>query len=125
MKNNNLDFLSHIDFCLKRNNIRPKSDPPSAFIMNRWMSMTNKNTPTILNLTTNKWLKHLKNFNYISFYRKIIPSYVKNISYIKKKEIVSHEQENDYLNISKLMECSFREILNYEETLEYLNNTNK
>jgi hypothetical protein len=87
--------------------------------------MANNSIPIILNATTNKWLKQVKDFNYVSFYRKILPSNYRNITYIKKKENLNKTEEREYLNISKYMECSYREIMKYEETLEYLNNCNK
>jgi len=125
MKNNNSDIINYVDFCLKKNSIRPKSEQPSSFILNRWLTMVNNSIPIILNATTNRWLKQIKDFNYVSFYRKILPSNYKNITYIKKKENLNKTEETEYLNISKYMECSYREIMKHEETLEYLNNGNK
>lgn len=109
---------------LKKNNILPKGNEPSVFIVNRWLSMVKPPIALIINSTINKWSKEKMNINYISFYRKILPSNFNKIKYIKRKE-ENLEEENDNLNISKLMECSHREICNYEETLDFLNKTNK
>jgi hypothetical protein len=120
-KDNKLfDFINYI---FKNGNETSLEYNPPVFLVNRWISMANPLFSKIVNLTTNKWCTQKQNFDIKSFYRTILPTYKQKIAYIKKKEKEKEDTYNE--NIANIMECSQREILLYNRTLEELNITNK
>jgi hypothetical protein len=120
-KDNKLfDFL---DYIFKKKNNQVKDYNPPSFLINRWISMASPLYAKIVNSTTNKWLLSNHNFDITSFYRTILPKDTTRISYVKKTEIIKDQVED--LNLSSSMECSQREIIFFNQTLEELNLINK
>lgn len=83
----------------------------SPFMLQRWCSMSDKDTTLLLNETSNKWLRI--NSNKQQYYRllvTIVPQQKpKKVAYIKKgnKSILS---EYDFKSVSETEELSIREI---------------
>lgn len=120
-KDNRLfDFL---DYIFKKKNKQVNDYNPPFFLVNRWISMASPLYAKIINATTNKWILSNHNFDITSFYRTILPQDNSRISYIKKSENVK-DQVNDP-NLALSMECSQREIIFFNQTLEELNLINK
>ena len=121
IKNDNNDLFCTLDYVLKKSFKTPQNNS-NLFLTNRWISMASESTALIINHTTNKWCNKLKDFNFISFYRKILPRHNKDVKYIKKSNVEKDEECEDIKNISNVMECSLREIRFHNKTLEELNN---
>lgn len=121
IKDNKLfDFINYV---FKNGNNPPSEYKEPVFLINRWISMANPLFAKIVNLTTNKWCSQGQDFDVKSFYRMVLPQYKNKISYIKKKD-----KERDDIcdqNLASIMECSQREVLLYNKTLEELNIINK
>lgn len=121
IKNKDDSLFLFLDWITKKSNLHIKDYVPSLFLINRWLSMANESYCHILNLTTNKWSNVVKNFDYPSFYRKVLPKHTKKINYIKK--IIKESESNEEISIlSNKFECSKREIEMFIKTLEELNN---
>lgn len=110
-----------LDWITKKSNQKVNDYSPPCFLINRWLSMANESYCHILNLTTNKWLNHVRDFDISSFYRKVLPKHNKKINYIKKSSKDVDENEDISLLCNKF-ECSQREINFFIKTLEELNN---
>lgn len=123
MKNKDTSLFSFLDWITKKSNVLIKDYNPPFFLVNRWLSMANSSYSHIINMTTNKWSKNIKDFNYSNFYRTVLPKHNKKINYIKKstKDI---ELDEDLYTMSNILECSKREIDFFTKTLEELNITN-
>jgi hypothetical protein len=97
---------------------------PSTFIVNRWLSMVNADTANIVNTTFNRWLlcKSFSSNNLLAskFYRIILPTNNKRISYIKKSSSENNKEIEDLSNLAKNLEMSQKEIEMYNQTLDYL-----
>lgn len=117
---NQLDqrLFEYIDYLFKKKKDPPIDFVPANFIVNRWISMAHPSFPLMLNSTTNKWMGKIRNFNFTKFYLTILPKFPAKINYIKKKS--GSRDDNDYTEISSLMECSQREIKIYNNLLEDL-----
>lgn len=124
MKNKDSRLFDFLNWILKNNKTQPKDYQPSYFLLNRWISMTTPQCCLILNSTTNRWLKSLKDFEFGLFYYNILPKHGKRIDYIKKKNKETEEKLEDIKNIAERLECSVREIELFESSLEVLNHTN-
>lgn len=121
IKDNKLfDFINYI---FKNGNNPPSEYKTPVFLINRWISMANPLFAKIVNLTTNKWCSRGQDFDIKSFYRTVLPQYKNKISYIKKKD----KEKDDICdqNLANIMECSQREVLLYNKTLEEINIINK
>lgn len=92
----------------------------NVYLLNRWISMSDKNLCCVLNSTTNRWFKIKLEFNALKFYNCILPKNNKHITYIKKKNF-NKATEDSYINTSIRMELSTREIEQYEEMIDFLN----
>ena len=81
--------------------------------------MADSSAAQIINATTNRWINKTEltreNVLLYKFYHLILPKSFKKISYIKKP---TKEQPAENLSgIANAMECSTREIENYNKTL--------
>lgn len=123
MQNKNDDFFVFLNYIFKNEKEAPKNYIPSLFLLNRWISMANPLYSKIINLTTNKWMYPVKDFNFKDFYRTVLPQHKNKIHYIKKKE--KEKDIYDDLNVANVMECSQRELLLFKTTLEELDCANK
>jgi hypothetical protein len=123
MKNKDDSFFIFLNYVFKNEKNAPKDYTPSLFLLNRWISMANPLYSKIINLTTNKWMYCVKDFNFKDFYRTVLPQHRSRINYIKKKEKI--KDISDDLNIANIMECSQRELLLFKSTLEELECANK
>jgi hypothetical protein len=114
-----------IDFCLKKKNLDIETHNFKAnYILNRWLSMSDKNIAKIVNSTVNKWLFKNNSINVLKFYRMILPKIDRDIRYIKKATNIKNNQEDHENDISTLavnLELSTREIEMYEDTIDFLN----
>lgn len=124
MKNKDSRLFDFLNWTLKNQTEKPKDYQPSYFLLNRWLSMANSQSCLILNSTTNRWLKHLKNFDFGSFYYYMLPKHVKRIDYFKKKNKQIEDKIEDIQNVADRLECSIREIEIFENTLEELSKSN-
>lgn len=114
-----------IDFCLKKKNIDIETHNfKSNYILNRWLSMSDKNIAKIVNSTANKWLFKNNSINVLKFYRMILPKMDRDIRYIKKStniKNIQEDHENDISTLAVNLELSTREVEMYEDTLDFLN----
>lgn len=104
---------------------KAKPDQPfeAIFILNRWLSMANFEYAQIVNVTGNRWLKVLKNFPFNDFYKTILPKHSEKIEYLKKS--TKNSDNIEYKTISENMECSIKDIIFLEKSLEEINNLSK
>jgi len=116
-------FFEFLDFIFKKSDKNLSDYNPSKFLVNRWISMASPLYCKIINMTTNKWMMHDKDFDIKKFYRAILPFNDGKINYIKRKELIK-DNEEDY-NLAEMMECSQREIKMFKSTIEELNMCNK
>ena len=86
---------------------------PTAYMLNRWISMGSKESCVIINETLNKWnnksLIYQNVLDTAKFLRILIPNYKQKITYLKKESTNKSDKENLYLE-SLARECSQREI---------------
>jgi|APGre2960657404_1045060.scaffolds.fasta_scaffold69487_2 hypothetical protein len=120
IKNKDTSLFSFLDWITKKSNVEIRDYNPPYFLVNRWLSMANNSYCHIINMTTNKWSKNVKEFNYSNFYRTILPKHNKKINYIKKSTI-DIDSDNELYTMSNKLECSKREIDFFTKTLEELN----
>lgn len=121
IKDNSLfEFLDYI-FKVKDNS--PKNYKVPIFLVNRWISMANPSFAKVVNSTTNRWCRVMKDFDVTSFYRNIFPEYRAKTNYIKKQTAEQNDDED--LDVATHLECSKREINLFNQTLAELNITNK
>ena len=121
MKNKDTRLFEFLNWVLKNNNDRPHEYEPPLFLVNRWISMINPQFCLILNSTANRWGKVFKQFDFGSFYHRVLPKYNNKINYIKKKSKISEDNIEDIKNIADRLECSAREVELFETTLAQLN----
>lgn len=121
MSTNNTLFDT-LNWILKKSK-KPETLFESNFMLNRWLSMTDKETADIVNSTGNRWIKTLKDLKIAKFYYTILPKNNKRISYIKKK--TKEENDNSYKIIADNMELSTKDIIFLENALEDLNKVSK
>jgi len=96
----------------------------SLYMLNRWCSMYSPDVAQIINETTNRYNKSitLKQDQY-EFSYNILPKCKKRkIDYLKKNKTEIEKKENNFKVISKNLEISEREVLNYIDFLETLHN---
>lgn len=130
MKKNNLDGLFPlINWILKKNQlIDTDLTFPPPYLVNRWLSMSDKNTAIIINNTFNYWNNKNILFNEIldmsKFLKIILPTIKNKFSYIKKTSQNKTEETNEEFE-SKARECSQREIKINKSLLALLQPHNK
>ena len=120
MKNNLFDNLYWV---LKTKNKQPSDKTVFPFIFNRWLSMSSPDIANILNLTANRWLKNIKDFPIVDFYRSVLPKCNNKLTYIKKTP--SSDVLDDIKHISNNMELSTKEIIFLEKALDNLKTHSK
>jgi hypothetical protein len=120
MKDNIFDYIKDILFSKRKKYIKYTNEQLqfAPYMLQRWCSMADKNTSIILNNTTNKWLIHTQDKQYIyKLLVTILPKMQqKKIAYLKKQN--KSDKTEDISNICKTLECSERE---YNEALKILN----
>jgi hypothetical protein len=109
------NLFLNLDWVLKKNKEEPTDKNVSAFIFNRWISMSNVDNSNILNITTNRWMIKLLDFPFLNFYKIILSKKKGDIKYIKKQN--NQEIPVDINMISNNMEISKREIIFLEKAL--------
>lgn len=130
MKKNNLDGLFPvINWVFKKTQtIDADLTFPSSYMVNRWLSMADKNTAIIINNTFNYWNNKNILFNEIlemsKFLRLILPTFKSKFSYIKKPSSNKSEEVEEEFE-SRARECSQREIKNNKSLLALLKHHNK
>lgn len=105
---------------------QPQDDPPPVYIVNRWVSMADKDCAKIVNATLNRWINKTQFFRENEligkFYKSVLPYNNKKINYIKKNsEEQNKEQETELEMLSSSLEISTRELNLYNSILEDLN----
>lgn len=116
-------FFEFLDFIFKKSDRDLVDYKPSNFLVNRWISMVSPLYCKIINMTTNKWMMHSKDFDTKKFYRTILPFNDTRINYIKKSDSIKEDEED--CNLAEMLECSDREIKIFKSTIEELNLGNK
>ena len=130
MKKNNLDGLFPlINWVLKKTQlVNTDLTFPTSYMLNRWLSMSDKSTAIIINNTFNYWNNKNILFNDIiemsKFLKVILPTIKNKFSYIKKINPNKNEETNEEFE-SKAKECSQREIKNNKALLALLQTHNK
>jgi len=109
------NLFLNLDWVLKKNKEEPTDKNVSAFIFNRWISMSYVDNSNILNITTNRWMIKLLDFPFLNFYKIILSKKKGDIKYIKKQN--NQEIPVDINMISNNMEISKREIIFLEKAL--------
>lgn len=129
-KNNNIDGLFPlINWVLKKSQlINEDLNFPSSYLMNRWLSMSDKNSAIIINNTFNTWnnknVLFNNTFEMSKFLRIVLPTIKNKFSYIKKT--TSIKNENDDVKFESIArECSQREIKYNKSLLDLLQTLNK
>lgn len=126
MKKQPDDLFKFLNWILKKQKSNyPEDNPPSAFMINRWLSMADPDIARIVNITFNRWLKKtdLNRENHLinKFYHYLLPTKKGKINYIKKEKTnESLNLEDEEKNYSSNLEISEREILIHKQTLEEL-----
>lgn len=117
---NIFNYLSNILFTKKEPSLKTldQQSDYQPFLINRWCSMLNKSTATIINSTANSMYQVLENkHDHYRFLHYILPrSQFKRINYIKKPKIESSDSQI-VEKISKNLELSKREINLYKQQL--------
>lgn len=130
MKKNNLDGLFPlINWVLKKSQlVNTDLAFPTSYMLNRWLSMSDKSTAIIINNTFNYWNNKNILFNdtieMSKFLKVILPTIKSKFSYIKKINPTKNEETNEEFE-SKAKECSQREIKNNKALLALLQTHNK
>lgn len=130
MKKNNFDGLFPlINWVLKKTqSINTDQTFPTPYMLNRWLSMSDKNAAVIINNTFNYWNNKNMLFNDIlemsKFLKIILPTVKSKFSYIKKSSQNKNEETNEEFE-SRARECSQREIKNNKALLALLQTPNK
>lgn len=125
-KKYNDDLFVYLNWILKKPIQEPQlQNTPSIFITNRWLSMVDKEIANVVNHTFNKWLtcKIFSSDNSLAgkFYRVVLPKNTKRISYLKKPSNTKTSDSEDVEALAKNLEMSQKEILLYNQTLDFLN----
>lgn len=130
MKKNNLDGLFPlINWVLKKTqSINTDQTFPTPYMLNRWLSMSDKSAAIVINNTFNYWNNKNPLFNdtleMSKFLKIILPTVKSKFSYIKKSSQNKNEETNEEFE-SKARECSQREIKNNKALLALLQTPNK
>jgi hypothetical protein len=112
-------FFKYLNYILKIDKKRPENLQYSQYMVNRWLSMTNKPIAQIVNSTTNRW--NISDYNFLTnFLLKITPKYTKKIEYIKKSPKEAEETFENMDQICFSMEISKKELELYHNTLDEL-----
>ena len=127
--NNSDDLFSLINWIYKKIQlIKEDLNPPSSFILNRWLSMGSKDSAIIINNTFNYWNNKNILFNnsldMSKFLRIVMPTVKNKFFYIKKPILNKTENESKEME-SKARECSRREIMINKSLLALLQTLNK
>lgn len=118
------DYLKDIIFQKKKKYIKLSEEELdfSPFMLQRWCSMSDKDTALLLNETSNKWLRITANKQ--QYYRllvSVLPQQrQKKVAYIKKGN-KSISSSYDYKSVSETEELSVREIKQAVFLLKKLN----
>jgi hypothetical protein len=129
-RNNNIDGLFPlINWVLKKTQlINNDLNFPTSYLLNRWLSMSDKNSAIIINNTFNTWNNKNILFNNTlemsKFLRIIMPTIKNKFSYIKKSTFIKNENDDVEFE-SKARECSQREIKYNKSLLDLLQSLNK
>lgn len=119
------NYVDSVLFSKKKlNTINEGETQFSLYMLNRWCSMYSPDIAQIINETTNRYTKAvtLKQDQY-QFSYNILPKCKKRkIDYLKKNKTEMEKKENNSKVISKNLEISEREVLNYIDFLETLHN---
>lgn len=125
MENNIFNYVDSVIFSKKKLNMINEGETQfSLYMLNRWCSMYSPDIAQIINETTNRYTKAvtLKQDQY-EFSYNILPKCKKvKINYLKKNKIEKETKENNSKILSKNLEISEREVLNYIDFLETLHN---
>lgn len=108
----------------KLNTINEGETQFNLYMLNRWCSMYSPDVSKIINETTNKYNKlfSLKQDQYEYSYHILPKCKKKKIDYLKKNKIQKEIKENNCKLLSRNLEISEREVLNYIDFLESLHN---
>ena len=125
MQTNN-NIFEFLDWILKKKEKEPiYENNITDYILNRWVSMSDFDAAKITNVTVNRWNKcdeSSENFlQNCKFLKIILPKIHKKLEYLKKKNINTEEDSDEYILI-KNYEISKREIKIYNNLLEYIKN---
>lgn len=119
------NYVDSVLFSKKKLNMINEGETQfSLYMLNRWCSMYSPDIAQIINETTNRYTKAvtLKQDQY-EFSYNILPKCKKvKINYFKKNKIEKEIKENNSKTLSKNLEISEREVLNYIDFLETLHN---
>ena len=125
MEDTIFNYVDSVLFSKKKlNTINEGETQFSLYMLNRWCSMYSPDIAQIINETTNRYTKAvtLKQDQY-QFSYNILPKCKKRkIDYLKKNKTEMEKKENNSKVISKNLEISEREVLNYIDFLETLHN---
>lgn len=119
------NYVDSVLFSKKKLNMINEGETQfSLYMLNRWCSMYSPDIAQIINETTNRYTKAvtLKQDQY-EFSYNILPKCKKvKINYLKKNKVEKEIKENNSKTLSKNLEISEREVLNYIDFLETLHN---
>jgi hypothetical protein len=123
-KSYNDDLFVSLNWILKKTNLNLDINTPSIFLLNRWLSMANPQVAMIVNSTCNRWIYKTplakENKLLAKFYHRVLPSYNKRITYLKKVSENKSEEKENLNNLASTMEISQREISMYNDALDFL-----
>lgn len=115
MNNNLFDCLNWIS---RKKNIDIENSPTSFYMLNRWLSMIDKDHCKIINNTVNKWISKNNSFNddfyILKFLKQTLPKQYKKINYIKKNNKKDKEEKNEdfFVEIANSLNISQKELKN-------------
>lgn len=115
MNNNLFDCLNWIS---RKKNIDIENSPTSFYMLNRWISMIDKDHCKIINNTVNKWISKNNSFNddfyILKFLKQTLPKQYKKINYIKKNNKKDKEEKNEdfFVEIANSLNISQKELKN-------------
>lgn len=115
MNNNLFDCLNWIS---RKKNTDIENSPTSFYMLNRWLSMIDKDHCKIINNTVNKWISKNNSFNddfyILKFLKQTLPKQYKKINYIKKNNKKDKEEKNEdfFVEIANSLNISQKELKN-------------
>ena len=115
MNNNLFDCLNWIS---RKKNIDIENSPTSFYMLNRWISMIDKDNCKIINNTVNKWITKNNSFNddfyILKFLKQTLPKQYKKINYIKKINNKDKEEKGEdfFVEIANSLNISQKELKN-------------
>jgi len=119
MSNNIFDCINNIVFFKKEKEIHEDNMPLPPYMLQRWISMSDKDVNTIINITSNRWLFSLPKKVIYNFYMSCIPKQKRHrIEYFKKTS--SKEEKDQESNLHAILEISKREYNSNKEILDLL-----